>query len=352
MPFDMRLWQVTRGNLSKVRKVRLDSERRLEDWIEQKPILLGDRYLFLGRQVSTDFGGRIDLLGMDQNGDLVIVELKRDRTPREIVAQALEYASWVRGLSFEDIDQLILEYRSKNLAVAFSECFDAPLPENINQNHSMIIVASELDDASERIVTYLAEEHSVNINIGYFTFFEKDGDEFLGRAWLKDPHKIQEEAKPRTKRPWTGYWFVNVGEGKQRNWDDYRKYGFISAGQGEWYSNALERLDKGDEFFAYMKGRGYVGYGKVVEEAQMIKDYYVKEEGKDLLDLDLKAPKAGENQDDPEKSEYVVGVEWIKTFPRDEAKTFKGVFANQNITCKLRDEATLDFLMKEFEVNV
>ena len=32
-----------------------------------------------------------------------IIELKRDRTPRDVVAQALDYASWVRGLHYEDI---------------------------------------------------------------------------------------------------------------------------------------------------------------------------------------------------------------------------------------------------------
>ena len=49
----------------------------------------------IGREVETDFGGSIDILCIDAEGDLVIVELKRDRTPREVTAQALDYASWV-----------------------------------------------------------------------------------------------------------------------------------------------------------------------------------------------------------------------------------------------------------------
>jgi hypothetical protein len=44
----------------------------------------------LGRQVIT-IGGRIDLLGNNAEGNLTIVEFKRDRTPRDIVAQALGY---------------------------------------------------------------------------------------------------------------------------------------------------------------------------------------------------------------------------------------------------------------------
>ena len=34
---------------------------------------------------------------------LVLIELKRDRTPRDVVAQALDYASWVEELQAEDI---------------------------------------------------------------------------------------------------------------------------------------------------------------------------------------------------------------------------------------------------------
>jgi RecB family endonuclease NucS len=53
--------------------------------------------LAIGRQVRTVFGGRIDLLCINGDGDLVIVEPKCDKTPREITAQALDYASWVQG---------------------------------------------------------------------------------------------------------------------------------------------------------------------------------------------------------------------------------------------------------------
>ena len=49
-----------------------------------------------------------------------------------------------------------------------------------------------------------------------------------------------------------------------------------------------------------------------------------------------------------EKCEWGVTVSWLKVFSREEAKTFKGVFANQNIVCKLRDTKTLEYLQGEF----
>ena len=49
-----------------------------------------------------------------------------------------------------------------------------------------------------------------------------------------------------------------------------------------------------------------------------------------------------------ELADYIVGVEWKKTFPIEDAKTFPGIFANPNIVCKLTNPATLDFLAKSF----
>ncbi|MCK4468341.1 MAG: hypothetical protein KAU60_08315, partial [Desulfobacterales bacterium] len=148
---------------------------------------------------------------------------------------------------------------------------------------------------------------------------------------------------------WTGYWFVNVGEGVHRTWEDNRKYGFIGAGQGKWYSDALKRLTVGDKIYAYMKGLGYVGFGEVTHKAVMIKDFIVPEFNKSLLELELKAERPQRNSDDEDLSEWVVGVKWIKTVSRQHAKTFVGVFANQNVVCKLRHEQTLRFVQKEFD---
>jgi hypothetical protein len=100
----------------------------------------------------------------------------------------------------------------------------------------------------------------------------------------------------RQRDVWSGYWFVNVGEGAHRNWDDNRRYGYISAGGGAKYSRFLKRLKVGDKIFAYMKRLGYVGYGEVTREAVMIRDFFVAEESKQLLDLPLKAKLAHDNR--------------------------------------------------------
>jgi len=348
MPFLMNLWKVSGKNLTSIPATKLNEEKRLEQWIMEDPLIIGQDLLLVGHQIRTTYGGFIDILAMDSIGNLVIIELKRDKTPREVVAQILDYASWVRTLGITELQSISSKRLQNGLEDAFFQHFGVTIPESVNASHSMIIVASEMDDSSQRIVEYLAEEHGININTVFFSFFQSDNQELLGRAWLLNPSVVQERSRSKTQAPWSGYWFVNVGEGIHRNWEDNMRYGFLSAGQGVRYSRPLQQLSIGDKVFAYMKGIGYVGHGEVADNAVMIKDFIDTASSKSLLSMPLKAPKANENRDNPELSEWAVRIKWLKTYPRAEAKSFKGVFANQNIVCKLRHEETIAFLKKEF----
>ncbi|QDU25826.1 hypothetical protein ETAA8_08980 [Anatilimnocola aggregata] len=346
MSLQMSLWEVNGKALKACPVEVLDDEMRLEDWIENDTSLLGMELLLIGRQVQTRYRGYLDLLGIDSEGNLIVLELKKDKTPREVVAQILDYASWAKELSPAEVGALAAKYLKRSLSEAFAERFGSPIPTAINVSHRLIIVASKLDDSSERIVQYLASEHSLDINVVFFNCFTVNGKEVVGRSWLMDPEEVEQRSEARHKLPWSGTWFVNVGERPFRNWDDFRKYGFTSAGQGAVYSRPLIKLEVGDKIFAYLKGYGYVGYGEITSTACMAKDFMV--DGKRLLDLPLVAPSMNSNSDDPELSEWVVGVKWLCSFPREESKTFTGVFANQNVVCKLRHEQTLDFLKREF----
>jgi hypothetical protein len=305
--------------------------------------------LIIGRQVPTDHGKFIDLLAMDATGALVIIELKKDRTPREIVAQVLDYASWVRTLTTPEIYERAEKFLNKRLVTAYREHFGEAIPDQLNASHSMLIVASELDPASRRIVEYLSEEHGVAINTVFFNVFEANGQEWLTTDFLLDQEEVEERSERKVRPPWSGYFFANAGLNDNRSWDDYRKYGFIAAGGGVFYSKRLDQLSTGDEVFVFDKGNGYIGYGLVTTEKTLAADFQTQDGP--LLDQPLMGQYLRHDADNPELAEYVVGIDWKKTFDRNNGKWFKGAFANQNIVCKLRDQATVDFLKAEFDLD-
>jgi len=349
MALAMDLWNINNDQLEPMNRISLNLEKRLKKWVFEDISLLGLDLLILGQEVHTAYGGFIDILAIDREGNLVIIELKRDKTPRDIIAQCLDYGTWVKDLSYEEIISIHSSYMNLDLENEYEEYFESKIPNEINNNYRIIIVAESLDDSTERIANHLNNDYNVDINAIFFNVFEKDGKEYIGRSWLKDPEDIKKEKI--LKQNWTGYYFVNTGilEGKPRKWELNIKYSFVSAGGGNRWINAIKKLKKGDKIFALIKGKGYVGYGIVEEEAVIVKEY--KYQDKKILD-DFPDDHPWKKDKDASKDEWIVKVKWIKIVNENKAIWTKGIFANQNAVCKLNDKDTFDYLVKEFQIDI
>lgn len=341
MPIHHAIWQVG-ATPTQLAASRLTSEAMLEDMIVRDPRILSPEWMLIGRQEITTYGGRIDLLAIAPDSSLVLIELKRDRTPREIVAQALDYASWVADLGADRIAQIYGRFQpGRSLATDFQQRFSAPLDEEtLNHAHQVIILAAELDPSTERIVQYL-NERDIAINVLFFQVFEHAGQQLLSRAWLIDPGETQANAAQAAmgkadKEPWNGEFYVSFGEGASRHWEDARRFGFISAGGGTWYSRTLKQLSPGDRVWVNIPGRGYVGVGEVTQSVQPANDFMVQTaEGERPATVVLTtAPVIQRHADDAELAEHFVRVKWLHTVPMSQAFNELGLFGNQNTVCQ------------------
>lgn len=355
MPIELAVWRLGE-QAERVVFSSMDSESRLEDLLADDLSVISPDLMLLGRQVATAFGKFIDLLAIDSEGNLSVIELKRNRTPREVVAQVLDYASWVQSLSYEQVTDIYEEkHPGQKFETGFAETFGGNPPEQVNQSHELVIVASDLDPSTERIIGYLGSNYGVPVNAVFFRHFVDDGNEYLTRTWLIDPQEAEAKASRSTSRkggePWNGRdFYISLGEGDHRNWEDCRRYGFVSGGQGKWYSQTLKLLFPGARVFVNLVGKGFVGTGTVVGERTAAKDFVVDVDGTPtpLFDAPLSARNMAENADDPELCEYVVPVEWTKTLDREEAYWEKGLFAVQHTACRLRNQFTIERLVQHF----
>ncbi|MHB8967101.1 MAG: endonuclease NucS domain-containing protein [Thermoleophilia bacterium] len=357
MPIEVGIWRMG-DKLEKVTFSAIESELKLEDQLAKDISILSADLMLVGRQVMTAFGKFIDLLAMDVDGNLSVIELKKDRTPRDVVAQVLDYASWVQTLSYDDIADIYAEKNGgKELEEGFAEVFGTNPPEKLNQSHQLIVIASELDANTERIINYLSDNYGVPINAVFFRHFQDGSNSYLTRTWLIDPNEVEVKASKsvaqRGGEVWNGKdFYVSFGDGEHRNWEDGRRYGFVSAGQGKWYSRTMEQLLPGARIFAMIPSIGYVGVGFVTETVVPVNEFKVEIDGKviPILSAPINAPNMSENSDNPELSEYVVRVEWQETVGKDEAYWEKGLFANQNSVCRLKNRFTLENLKKFFKL--
>lgn len=342
MPINQTIWQIS-GKVEQIKESKLDNENELESVLQSNIEILNENWLVIGRQVQTRFNKYIDLLAIDANGSIIILELKKDKTYRDVVGQAIDYASWVKTLSSDDIADIFETFDSKylkskqSLDQAFFNKFRIKLDEELlNSSHQMIIVASELDSNSERIVKYLSE-YSIPVNVVFFKIFTINGVKCINRAWFIDPYETADIATTRdTKEPWNGEYYISFGEGENRNWEDAMKYGFISGGGGAWYSRTLNQLTPGNRVWVNIPGSGYVGVGIVTDTVRKADQLMFNMDGKELpiYELPVKANYHKHNNDDEDKAEYLVKVDWLKTVKRDDAVSEVGFFGNQNTVAK------------------
>ena len=92
MPMDQSLRMVG-DSPERLLEARLPSESTMEEMIVRQPSILSTEWLVIGQQEAIQYGVRIDLLGLALDRAVVLIELKKDKAPRDVAAQALDYAS-------------------------------------------------------------------------------------------------------------------------------------------------------------------------------------------------------------------------------------------------------------------
>ena len=170
------------------KETNIELESYLESWLENSPWALveGEPILWVGRQTSADVEESTifpDLLGLDSEGNLVIVELKRGKAPRDVVAQLLEYAAWAKELSDEQIQEIAEAYfqtvkKETTLQDAFSEMFEDEMPA-LNRRLRLFIVAEEIPGTVLHVCRFLRTSHSIDINCLTVSTFQTESGEVL-----------------------------------------------------------------------------------------------------------------------------------------------------------------------------
>ena len=174
-------------------ETNLELEKHLENWLENSPRALAQEdFLWIGRQTSAqDEDSTIfsDLFGVDSDGNLVIAELKKGRTPRDIIAQLLDYAAWADDLSESQIREIAETYfetrgafQGKTFDDAFRDVFEMLETDEIpslNRNLRLFIVAEEIPSRMARVCRFLRTSHGIDISCVVFSIFQTESGEVV-----------------------------------------------------------------------------------------------------------------------------------------------------------------------------
>lgn len=178
-------------------------EKNPDYFFEQSKILI------IGRQVTTDLNKYIDLLGVDIFGNAIAIELKRGKTPRETIAQILEYASYVERLDYARLNLIFQTYYGEetDLEDYHRQYFEIEpsVPVSYNKSVKLVIVAQEISPEIKQTALYLGGK-GVSIYCIEFKYFETSSGEkivtsdfVVGEDDIVGPIVVQKSLPPISK---------------------------------------------------------------------------------------------------------------------------------------------------------
>ena len=172
-------------------KADLKLEKHLENWFENSPwaLIQDETILWISRQTKAkDEEGTIrpDLLGIDSEGNLVIVEFKRERTSREVVAQLLEYAAWANEQPEENIRRIADTYlqnhdqcNEENFNQTFCNEFETNQIPQLNRQLRLYIVAGEIPARVLNVCRFLRSSYKMDISCLAVSMFQTESEEVI-----------------------------------------------------------------------------------------------------------------------------------------------------------------------------
>lgn len=209
----MPIFRLEEDKLIIAQETDVELEKHLENWLENSPwaVIQDELVLWIDRQTSAqDEEGTIfpDLLGVDSEGNLVIVEFKRGKTPRSVVAQLLEYAAWANELPLEQIHDIADayfekrdEFRGKTFTEAFREVFDMPETDELpplKRKLRLFVVAEEIHPRVIGVCRFLRTSYKMDVScIAVSKFQTESGDEIVS---MESKVGDEEIVTPKTRQ--------------------------------------------------------------------------------------------------------------------------------------------------------
>lgn len=94
-------------NETDFKSVGILERQHIEKWIEDFPATVGEELLVITTEYERfKTSERLDILALDTDGNVVIVELKRDDSGKHADLQAIKYAAYCSTLPLTDVCQL------------------------------------------------------------------------------------------------------------------------------------------------------------------------------------------------------------------------------------------------------
>lgn len=225
-------------NAKRIDSSSFDYEANLQKYIDDNPEVIpmyqiseDIRVLVLAREFPTN-SGPIDALGIDQNGEIYIIETKfyRNSDKRTVCAQALDYGAslWKSSVDFSDFIYQIDNYLSKKDG---SNCIDKvksfyelettdelfeKIKDNLNHgNFKFIVLMDQLDTRLKDLILFINQNSNFNFYAVEFEYYKyEDMEIIIPKLYGAEVKKSLASTKSESRRSWDENTFWEDAQGK------------------------------------------------------------------------------------------------------------------------------------------
>lgn len=161
----------------------------LQEWIANAPESLGEELLIIQKEFDgfDETRERLDLLALDKEGNLVVIENKLDDSGRDVVWQALKYASYCSSLNKAQIIEIYQSYLNRfnnggDAQAQICEFLEIPdiaevLLNSSNQQRIMLVAAQFRKEVTSTVMWLLT--HGIKLQCFKVTPYQLDEQLFL-----------------------------------------------------------------------------------------------------------------------------------------------------------------------------
>ena len=168
-----------------------NKEIDLEDLLENNPEYFFDnsKILIIGRQVTINLNKSIDLLGVDEFGNTVVIELKRDKTSRDTLAQLIEYASFIDNLDYEQLNEIYQNYSGEEVSLEeyHQEYYNTNGEQqkvSWNKLSKLVIVAQDITPEIKQTSLYLRKKGLDVYCLEFKYFVDNSGNKMISSDFV------------------------------------------------------------------------------------------------------------------------------------------------------------------------
>jgi hypothetical protein len=189
-------------------------EEDLREWILERPhSILGEDILIIGREVQVhNIGDAIDLLGIDRDGNIVVIELKQGSLSGNVDFQSLKYVAytsyWDWSQLGDQFDKFVNSKWGQKLykeEVDFNEKLESFCNDEyeLNQNQRILLIGESIRERLDLVVRWLSDR-DIEISVLEVEMLQ-DGDQVYldTEQTIPVPENNVSDVRPDTsKEPW------------------------------------------------------------------------------------------------------------------------------------------------------